>query len=227
MTAMRSFALAAFASLTFGLFCSAAPTPIANTDALALKRSVEVPSVFERSIVEARGGDEDKNTLSYILNGVVHDVEVIVEKIKVVDHTVEALTPLLEEVKEILVCAIAAVKGLVGLDLGKILKDVVTGLVLDVKGLAALIADVLRVVLCLLELVLSLVTDIVKGGLLPLICEIVSLLAELVSCILDLVGGLLVGLIAEVLLLVGDLVGFILSLKVEVIIKVLCINITL
>ena len=64
---MRSFALSVFASLAFGLFCSAAPTPAGvSTDVIA--RGVDVPV-------------EDNKCLESILTGVVTEMNPIKEQI--------------------------------------------------------------------------------------------------------------------------------------------------
>jgi len=214
---MRSFAISAFATLAFGVFCSAAPTPLIDATV-----DVDVLSLIDVDVlVDARSVPEDK-CLGSVLDGVVSAVSPIVEEIENIKTplTADVLIPLLTEIKVILAAAVKDVNGLLGLPIGDILKTV-TGTVLDVKGLAALICAVLKLVLNLVDLVLGLVDSVVKGEIISLVNEIVDLLAQLLSCILKLVGGILFGLIKEVLALIPELVDIIRGLGVTSLIKCL------
>ena len=70
---MRSFALSALAFLTLGVFSSAAPTPVdANSNTARSDSSVNV--------LHRAASTEDKG-LGSILNGVVSEIEPIIEEI--------------------------------------------------------------------------------------------------------------------------------------------------
>lgn len=71
---MRSFTLFAFASLGFGLFCSAAPTPVA----LGIEANVEASVEVKR---DATVPAEDTICLESTLTGLVSEITPIVEKI--------------------------------------------------------------------------------------------------------------------------------------------------
>ena len=86
---MRSFGLAVFASLTFGLFCSAAPTPLidvlvdADVDVLGLiDVDADVDVIVRRSVDSGSGSSGESSTsLDEILNGVIADITPIADKI--------------------------------------------------------------------------------------------------------------------------------------------------
>jgi len=214
---MRSFAITAFATLAFGLFCSAAPTP--HDDGL-VKVDADVNAYVG---VDVRSADD--KCLGSILSGVVSSLEPIVEEITsltVLECTVEKLEPIIAEVKDILVCAIGDLKGLEGLDIGSILKSVL-GLVLDLDGVAGLLCSIIKAVVEIVKCILAIVTADVKGVVLPLLLELISLVVELLSCVLSLVGGVLEGLLSCVVKLLGDVVTDILDLKLTALINILCL----
>jgi len=209
---MRSFALSVFASLAFGIFCSAAPTP-AGISTNVIARDLELPA-------------EDSKCLESVLSGVVIELSPIKEQItqlNTVVVTVDLVEPILADIKGILECAIVDVKALAEIDINVALHSVTTGVLLDVKGVAVLLSGVLHIVCFLLQLVLQIVTGAVKDTVLPLVLEILCLVGDLVAVVLSLVACLLTGVLAALLPLIGDLVSFIYVLNVKTLIEILCI----
>jgi len=154
---MRSFALSAIAFLTLGVFSSAAPTPVPR-DVVAVVAADVAADVKIR-----RDSSEDK-CLDSILDGVVSAIDPILKEIReffdsyilsplsltqsYLEHlegevTTKVITPLLEDVKEILSSAIEDVKEITGDSSDSILKSV--GGLLDINGVAKLISKVLTV----------------------------------------------------------------------------------
>ena len=154
---MRSFALSAIAFLTLGVFSSAAPIPMPGDVAAAVDANVPVT-------VNARSDSSEDKCLDSILDGVVSGIDPILKKIgeffdsyifsslpltrPCLEHlnkdvTTQVMTPLLEEVKEILSSAIEDVKEITGHSSDSILKSV--GGLLDINGVAKLISKVLTV----------------------------------------------------------------------------------
>ena len=84
---MRSFGLAVFASLAFGLFCSAAPTPLIGVDLDVDLDDLVVADVvvdvgFRRSVESGSGSTGGSSTsLDDILNDVIADITPIADKI--------------------------------------------------------------------------------------------------------------------------------------------------
>jgi len=203
---MRSFTLSAIATLAFGLFCSAAPTPVAIPQA----RGVDVSS-------------GDGKCLDGILNDVVNSITPIANEIynlKAEDATVECLTPYLKEIKVIIDGAVCDIKEI---PLEEALVSIVKGVILDVDIIVKCLSAVLHVVFLLLKFILGLVGALVWHEILPLVVAIVCSVADLLAAVLALVGKELVGIIACLLPLIQDIVEFILFLGVDVIIKILCI----
>jgi len=223
---MRSFALSAFATLAFGLFCSAAPTPIEADIAVAVGSLLDIDVA---AAVELNNGvlrrdtevpTEDTECLEGVLTYVVGAVDSIVEKITSLETgvTVDILSSHLGEVEDIFNTAIKLVEEL---DIEVCLKSITTGDLLDVADVADLIASLLRVVMNLLKCVLGLVTGAVKEEVLPLLLKIVDLLCKLLSLVLDLVGHLLSGVIAAVLERITDLIPFIIECDLKSLIGLL------
>jgi len=206
---MRSFTLSVFATLAFGLFCSAAPTP-AGVPPVLQARGDEVPA-------------ENSKCLDGILDGLVDAISPIADKIshlQTVEATGECLTPILVEVNELIVTAVSDVKAI---PVEKALVSITEGVLLDVGMVVGCLSSVLHVVFLLIQCVLGLVAVTVKGEILPLVIDIVCSIGDLLTAVLDLVGDLLPGIIAALRLLIGDIVDCILSLGVEVVIKILCL----
>lgn len=249
---MRSFAITAFATLAFGIFCSAAPAPLVGREIAKVDVDVKVRS-------SSSGSSSESPSLEDCLDKVVTDVTKIVEEIsqfllyaacilflinylpaalKPEECTVEILEPLLEDVVEILEFAVSEVKDLVDLDITALL-----GGLLDIGGLCKLIADVIcvrefsllsylelisfvfQLIVKLVELVIKIVTDLVKADLEALLDKIISLLCELLTCIFNLLGSLLGEVLSILIGLLGDVVQLIISLKLTELIKVLCITV--
>ena len=165
---MRSFILSAFATLAFGIFCSAAPTPVAGLiDADVVAEADVLGLVYVGADVDVHVRGESPQSLQTILTGASSKVSPYADKISkslfarillrsvsdsvhfhsegldASECTVEILTPLLEDVKEILVEVVADVKALVGVAVDDILAS--DDGILDVDGLAKLLADLLHV----------------------------------------------------------------------------------
>ena len=87
---MRSFGLAVFASLTFGLFCSAAPTPLVDVDAdVGIEPIIAVLDVdLDVGILRRSAGSSggSSTSLDDILNGVIADITPIADKISKAVH---------------------------------------------------------------------------------------------------------------------------------------------
>jgi len=230
---MRFFAVTAFATLAFGLLSSAAPTPVKaeGNGKLDVRTKLDVrdAGLLDVKLGVKLRSDEEPKGLDSVLSDVVDAVTPIVKKItdlETVECTVEILEPILKDVKGILEAAIKAVEHLLTLPVDEALKSATTGLLIDVKDLAKLVAAVIRVVICLIQAVLAIVSGVVKDGVLPLLCEIGELLGNLLSLVVKLVSTLLKGLVAEVLLLIADLVKVILGLDLKVVIQVLGLKVT-
>jgi len=219
---MRTFALSVFATLAFGIFCSAAPLPATGV-------AIDVGDTIDVDLDLDLGGPVDRRdaetptkdiTLEITLNGIVSDVSKVGDKIADLKEgvTVDVLEPLLEDVKDILEGAIKVVKSLLDGSAEKALTTA-TGELLDVKTVAQLIANVVRVVLLLLKAVLDLVSGTVKDEVLPLLRKIGELLGDLLYLVLQLVGKLLSGVLLAVVALIADLINIIDALDIKILIK--------
>ncbi|KAL0581288.1 hypothetical protein V5O48_000771 [Marasmius crinis-equi] len=123
--------------------------------------------------------------------------------------TVEAITPVLNEVKTILGGAITEVTaitgpvtGVAGGLVGGLLNTVLSlaGKVLSIADVAGLLATLLKVVFVALGAVLKVVAAADKAAIQPLLAEVVKLVVDLLKLVLPVVGGLLGALLP----LVGD-----------------------
>jgi len=203
---MRSFGLSAFATLAFGLFCSAAPAPgnVGHAVANVGSRAIEARSNADVSTFGIRAAPAPPKCLDSIITEAVTDITAVIDditKIKV-KVTVKVITPYLAKVKAILTVAIGDCNSLVGVDTKAILTSVV-GVLLDITGVAKLICSVIKIVIQLIQCVLGVVSLDIKDEVLAILLEIVDLLCQLVSCVLSLVGDVLGGLIAIVVSLLG------------------------
>jgi len=212
---MRSFILSALTFVAFGLFCSAAPTPGLLPSVVVAARDTTVPA-------------EDNQTLQCIITDATNALNPLADQIANL-HTTEAieatLCTILGEVVTILETAVAAVLALAKIPVDKCLIDITTGVLYDLEGIIKLIVPLIRIVLCLLQNVLNLLTGAVLADVLALVHQITSLLAQLLCGILALVDNVITGVLAAIVNAIADLIPFIISLACQELLVVLCISV--
>ncbi|KAJ8082428.1 hypothetical protein PM082_008283 [Marasmius tenuissimus] len=209
---MRSFSV--IATVACAALSYAAPLVNLNLDAgvpavakvganVAVRQDKGIPDVIQATTVQ--------------LTTVIAPLTFITQQ----NATVEAITPILSEVKVILggaikeVTAIAApvagqATGVVGGLLGGLLGTVfsLAGQVLSLPAIAGLLSTLLTVVFTALGAVLKLLNTGDLASLKPLLVEVAQLVADLLKVVLPLIGGLvaaLLPLVAEVLKVVDAL----------------------
>jgi hypothetical protein len=216
---MRSFALSAFTSLAFGIFCSAAPTP-SSAPSLSLP---PVP-VAARDITVPGANPQ---TLQSVLIVATDAINPLVDEVATL-HTAEGvedlLRPILEKLVVVLETAVSGVEGLANIPVEESLVDLTTDVQLDLGGIVKLVAPLLELVLTLLKNVVDLVGGTVEPDLLSLMTKIATLLAQLLTSVIILVGTIVTGVAADVLKQLDALIPFILTLNVEELLRALGIS---
>ncbi|KAF9792707.1 hypothetical protein BJ322DRAFT_1215693 [Thelephora terrestris] len=208
---MRFFALSALTSIAFGVFCSAAPTPVPNG-----VQALDIPS----APLAARDAPAPSN-LKCVLDGAAVSLAPIVEAVAELHTAVDVevtLATLLAEVVVIIQTTIAEVTALVGTT-EQLLFDDVAGVVMDVEAIVACILGVLKPILTILACVISLVGATLTGQILPLVGQILDLVLALLNAILAIVGAFA----ADVICLLVQELGALVSVLVKLGATALCV----
>jgi len=203
---MRSFTLSALATLAFGIFCSAAPTPGGLPAVAVAARDTPAPVEADQTLqyVFATASDSlsplvaqvaDLNTVGAV-DGAIQDVVI----------------PLLGDVVDILQCLLAGIAKLQGLPVQQTLINIETGVELDVAGIVETVLPVVKGVLTILVGIIRLVGGTVTGSVLPLVLSVVGFLVQVLTAVLGLIGILADDVIAFLAEEIGDLVTFLPSL---------------
>jgi len=175
---MRSFTLSALATLAFGIFCSAAPTPGGLPSVAVAARDTPAPVEADQTLVAVL------TTASSSLNPLVEQVANLHTVGAVGDAVEDLVLPILQNALGIVQCAVAGVQKLQGLPIEEVLYDVELSVVLDVAGIVNIVYPVVQLVVTILANVLTLV----DGRVLPLVVAILASLVELLTGVLGLVG---------------------------------------
>ncbi|RDB30068.1 hypothetical protein Hypma_013928 [Hypsizygus marmoreus] len=192
---MPSFsAIFLLATTAFAALSSAAP--ILNLgDANTIGNIAAAPVAGINSKITLVDKREDVlHTLPIIFTTVETRLASVSEKLNAIDAVtgteVEAVTPIINEVKEILTVAIAEVHALVGHPIEFILS--VEGRVLSIPEVAYLLSSVSTLVLGVIALVFKTVSVAGAHVVLPLLVEVAHLLVALITAVTGIVEGLLV-----------------------------------
>lgn len=208
---MRSFTLSALATLAFGIFCSAAPTPSGLPAVGIVARDAPVPN----------------DTLQSALSDAASAIDPLVDqisKLHTVEATVQVVTPILNEAIEHLEDAVNRIQALVKIPVDDALR-IADGALLDVADVADLVVSVIRGVLALLQGVLALVNSAVWGQVLPLVLQIVQLVGQLLAAVIELVASVLTGLVDDIVDRIEDLIPVILDLNAREILVILGVSV--
>ncbi|KAF5391231.1 hypothetical protein D9757_003037 [Collybiopsis confluens] len=163
--------------------------------------SFAAPVTPSSNVLEARCLCQDIHS---IITDVTTTLTPIVAELTYITHencTVEVLTPIVGEIKQVLSTAITEVNALTGKTAVTLLTTV-DGVLLTVTDVAALVVALLNLIFGALAVVLKVVTEVNVAAVIGLLCEVVEVVAELLQAILSVVGGLLVVLLT----LLGDVV---------------------
>jgi len=218
---MRSFTFAAFTSIAFGIFCSAAPTPsglptvnLPPVAVAARDTTVPVPAA-------------ETPSLQSLITDATTSLKPLADRVSGL-NTVEAvedvLGPILQDIIDILKCVVTGVDNLANIPVEESLLDITTGVELDVQGVVGLVVSLLTIVLTILQTILTLVTGTVKENVVPLVDEIAELLGTILCGVLKLVGDLVTDVLDDVLQLISGLIPFILDLNVRLLLTALGIQ---
>jgi len=205
---MHSFSIISFAALAFAALTSAAPTAQNVPGVPTLDDLINVgPPVSD---VQLRSNDP----ISPILVGANAQLAPVLSELKYItagNATAAVLSPLLNEVENIVQSAISTVKAL-GSDPSAFVYDTAT-----LQGIAQLLAGLLLTVFGLLKTILDTVDAVEYDLVFPLLRAVGLIVAELLATVLALVGGLL----AVILPLIGDLVQIAVRLDVQYLVVLL------
>jgi phage-related protein len=205
---MRYFALSAFTSLAFGIFCSAAPTPSGLP-------AINLPPVA----VAARDTTvppEDAPTLQSVLAAATEAVGPLADetsKFHTVPPVEDLVLSILGQVIVILETAVDGLEKLASTPVKDSLDGTVTGVQMDVGEIVQQIVPLLEGVVTLVQDVLTCVDETVVADVLPLVKQITVLLAQILSAVLVLVGDLATQVIEGVVAAIQGLIPTIVNLS--------------
>ncbi|TCD66871.1 hypothetical protein EIP91_000769 [Steccherinum ochraceum] len=201
---MLSFKSLAFAAaVAFGALSTAFAAP-----------AVVGSEVVARDLVAARG-------VAVILTDVHTKIQPhILELNSLVkaNATVEVVTPIVVEIKGVVVDAVVEVIALAGASADVILAGVDGGVQVTVAVLAQIIADLLILVFGALGFVLSICADVTV--MIPCLCIVADVIGCLICAVFSLVGSLLVGIIGAVVVLIAAILPVIAQLNILVLVNV-------
>ncbi|PSS37004.1 hypothetical protein EW026_g1106 [Hermanssonia centrifuga] len=138
--------------------------------------------------------------------------------------TADTLTPVINDINNILNGAVTEVNKLVGQPVQTILATVDGAAQITVGELAQIIAALLNLVLAALGAVLKVASGDVLSVVTPLLASVGTAVGALLTAVLSLVSQLLGGLLAAVLGLVGDVLGVVTQLNVAGLTSLLGLN---
>lgn len=215
---MPSFAkIVSFAALAFGAFVSAVPLGApAVPDVLSTVNGVvpAVPALVHRH--ELKSVAVVLTEAKVALTPLCAELQFIVAG----NATVDAVGPILVDVKAVLSDTVSALNLLVGQPVEVILLTV-DG---TAKVVLADVANLLAGLLCLLFTALAHVVAVVKGdvtGILTIIAPIGELVSGLLSIVITLVGSILGDVLGALLPLIGAIVPIVLNLNLATVISIL------
>ncbi|THV01985.1 hypothetical protein K435DRAFT_775859, partial [Dendrothele bispora CBS 962.96] len=168
---MRSFGI--FATLALAVVSYAAPlSPVVETPSLSAV-SAKTPSVETHDVALHTRCDSGCKSLPDIITEITVEITPLIDELKglpAADCTVEKITPIVAEIKEILSDAIVEVKALVGLSLSVVLST--ANGVIGLLDLCNLIATLYTLIFGCFGVVLKIVASVEFDGVCGLFAEV-------------------------------------------------------